>query len=656
MVGTGTRLLKKEVDPMKHLRRLLAALLATALLTAVPVLAAAEEGLEHFQPVNAYTPGTFRDVPASSWYAESVGTAYELGLMQGTGKGEFEPGMSITLAETVALAARIHSIYHTGTAEFSQGSPWYQVYLDYAGENGIFTADAAAAPKTYAHRDQFAAILASALPAEVLEPINTVEDGMIPDVPEGTAHYDAIYLLYRAGVLTGSDGKGTFHPDTVIDRSSVAALVTRLVQPDLRQTLTLERQDGDERVSLDQDSLTLTVGNSARLSAAAEAEGTAFTWTSSNPAVATVDDSGTVTALAAGTATITVRTETASAACLVRVENELISATGVGISIRQLDLDVGETFRLTASSIPANASNNGAYWEIIFPSGGTRAASLQVNEDQSCTVTGLEPGTATVRAVIAGAGTESCTVTIHDPAEDRPSAGLPFAEPFQAHGSYPCPQVDGAWVVCLEDEAQNALCVDNPSQPHIPFIPYYYAWYFNAGMDGPVGADVNYSASRPDVLKVDRDFTNDRSAAFVVTALSPGRCTVTAEADEGIVTIDFLVPDTSLTVAEATMDRQFGARLSGTFTTGSVTLRNQFTFALTDYTDDFATYTVTLTTDGEVQTPVRLAELTLQTEEGSQEVGVLTVEPEHDGDGAEHVFQVQVPRGMKGTLSITSPS
>ncbi|MGN8896558.1 Ig-like domain-containing protein [Flavonifractor sp. HCP28S3_F3] len=638
---------------MRQSRRFLAAALATAILLTVPVFAASTDGFKNFQPVNTYTSGTFRDVPASSWYAESVGAAYELGLMQGTGKGEFEPGMTITLAETVALAARIHSIYHTGAAEFAQGSPWYQVYLDYAGENSIFTAEAATSPKAYAHRDQFAAILASALPAQALEPINTVDDGMIPDVPEGAANYDDIYLLYRAGVLTGSDGKGTFHPDTAIDRASVAALVTRLVQPDLRQAITLERQEGDERVSLDQDSLTLTVGDSARLTATAEPKETALTWTSSNPTVATVDGSGTVTALAAGTATIMVRTETASAACLVRVENELIPATGVGISIRQLDLDTGESFRLTAAPIPGNASNNSVYWEITFPSGGVQAVSLQMNEDQSCTVTGLEPGTATVRAVIAGAGTESCTVTIHDPAEDRPSAGLPFSKPFQAYGNSACPQVDGAWVVCLEDEAQNALCVDNPSQPHIPFIPYYYAWYFDAGMDGPVGADVNYSASRPDVLKVDRDFTEDRSAAFVVTALSPGRCTVTAEADGGIVTMDFLVPDTSLTVAEASMDRQFGGYLSDTITAGGVTLRSQFTFALTDYADDFATYTVTLTTDGQVQAPVQLARLTLQTEDTTQEVGILTVDTAHDGDGAVHTFQVQVPRGMSGTLCLT---
>ena len=636
---------------MRHVRRFLAAALTAAMLLTIPVFAANTDGLKNFQPVNAYTSGTFRDVPASSWYAESVGAAYELGLMQGTGKGEFEPGMTITLAETVALAARIHSIYHTGAAEFAQGSPWYQVYLDYAGENGIFTAEAAASPKTYAHRDQFAAILASALPEEALEPINTVDDGMIPDVPEGAVHYDAIYLLYRAGVLTGSDGKGTFHPDTVIDRSSVAALVTRLVQPSLRQAITLERQEGNERVYLDRDSLTLTVGDSAQLTATAETAGTSLTWTSSNPAVATVDKTGTVTALAAGTATITAKAGTASAACLVQVEGEVIPATGVGISTRQLDLDVGESFRLTAAPIPGNASNDGVYWEITFPSGGVQAASLQVNEDQSCTVTGLEPGTATVRAIIAGVGMESCTVTIHDPAEDRPSAGLSFAESFQSHS---CPQIGETWVVCLEDKAQSALPIDLPSQPHLSPLPYYYAWYFDAGRDGPVGGDVNYSVSRPDILKVDRDFSDDNIAAFVVTALSPGRCTVTAEAAGGSVTMDFLVPDTSLTVAEASMNRQSGAWLSDTITTGGVTLRNQLTFALTDYTDDFATYTVTLTTDGEVQTPVQLARLSLQTENGTQEVGVLTVDPEHDGDGAVYTLQVKVPRGMTGTLHLTS--
>ena len=140
---------------------------------------------------------------------------------------------------------------------------------------------------------------------------------------------------------------------------------------------------------------------------------------------------------------------------------------------------------------------------------------------------------------------------------------------------------------------------------------------------------------------------------LTVTALSPGRCTVTAQADGERVSMDFLVPDTSLTVAEASMDRQFSAWLGGTPSAGGAALKERITFALTGYEDDFATYTVTLTTDGEVQSPVRLARLTLQAGEEVREVGVLTVDPEHDGDGAEHTFQVQVPRGMAGTLHVT---
>ena len=66
---------------MRHVRRFLAAALTSAILLTIPAFAASADGLKNFQPVNTYTSGTFRDVPASSWYGESVGAAYELGLM-----------------------------------------------------------------------------------------------------------------------------------------------------------------------------------------------------------------------------------------------------------------------------------------------------------------------------------------------------------------------------------------------------------------------------------------------------------------------------------------------------------------------------------------------------------------------------------------------
>ena len=201
---------------------------------------AAGAGTGSFQKVNTYAPGTFTDVPASAWYAGNVQAAYELGLVMGSSGTTFSPTDNITLAASLALACRLHSIYYNGSADFVQGSVWYQVYVDYAIANGIISAGQFSDYNATATRRQFAAIMANALPASALGAINTVADGAIPDVPTGAANYDAIYRLYRAGILTGNDAQGTFAPETYINRAAVAALVTRMADPSLRQSVTLQ--------------------------------------------------------------------------------------------------------------------------------------------------------------------------------------------------------------------------------------------------------------------------------------------------------------------------------------------------------------------------------------------------------------------------------
>ena len=76
---------------MRTIKRLLAAGLAVAMLGSVPAFAAGTDGLEHFQPVAAYSDGLFTDLDAGGWYMENVKTAYELGLMKGIGSGSFSP-------------------------------------------------------------------------------------------------------------------------------------------------------------------------------------------------------------------------------------------------------------------------------------------------------------------------------------------------------------------------------------------------------------------------------------------------------------------------------------------------------------------------------------------------------------------------------------
>ena len=218
-------------------KRLLSLLLTGALCLSLsaPALAA---GLENFQKTNTYTAGQFTDVPAGEWYAANVQAAYELGLMEGSSATTFNPSGNLTIAEALVLACRLHSTYVGDGATFAgSGGAWYQPYVDYAVETAILSPGTYSDYTATATRAQFASILAAALPAEALTAINSVT--ALPDVAADAAYAPAVLSLYNAGVLTGSDAAGSFKPDTTIQRSEVATIVTRMADPSLRKTFTL---------------------------------------------------------------------------------------------------------------------------------------------------------------------------------------------------------------------------------------------------------------------------------------------------------------------------------------------------------------------------------------------------------------------------------
>lgn len=221
---------------MKPRRIATSLLLAAATVLNFPACAAAadnEGSLESFQKCYSFSASTFTDVDESGWFYSNIKSVYEYGLMVGNSATTFNPNGNITIAEAIVIADHIHALYHTGSAEFEEGSPWYAPYVTYAEKVGIITAgeyeyDAVA------RRSEFAAILATALPKEELKEINTIEDNSIPDVSAAAQNAEAIYLLYRAGVLTGVDDAGTFLPDSTIKRSEAATIVSKMIEPNSR--------------------------------------------------------------------------------------------------------------------------------------------------------------------------------------------------------------------------------------------------------------------------------------------------------------------------------------------------------------------------------------------------------------------------------------
>ena len=114
----------------------LAVSLCMMLSLCVPAFAAGT-GYENFKAGNTYSAGIFRDVSAEAWYADSVKTCYEYGLMKGAGPEKFNPKGDMTVAEAIVMADRVHEIFNTGKSTLKNGSLWYQTYVDYALQNGI---------------------------------------------------------------------------------------------------------------------------------------------------------------------------------------------------------------------------------------------------------------------------------------------------------------------------------------------------------------------------------------------------------------------------------------------------------------------------------------------------------------------------------------
>lgn len=224
------------------MKRILALLLAFTLLAA-PALA--DEPLSLIPAVNDYAGAGYGDVDPGSWYAAPAQVCYETGLMMGTLNG-FEPDRVLSVAEAAAIAARLREgltgeTIPSATPLAGQTRLWYQDCVDYLSQAaqasgssiyGVIPWTDAAGLAAPATRQDFLVLLDLAVEEHrsSLAPINAITS--LPDVGE-----DSLVLsFYNAGVLTGKDAYGTFDPQGTLSRAECAAMVARVVRPQLRQS------------------------------------------------------------------------------------------------------------------------------------------------------------------------------------------------------------------------------------------------------------------------------------------------------------------------------------------------------------------------------------------------------------------------------------
>ena len=179
----------------------------------------------------------FRDVTEADWFYADVKSSNELGLINGKGSTDtFLPNDKMTYAEAITLAARMNELYTTGKITLEVGNPWYQPFVDYCVEKEIITKDYDY--NAFVTRAGYMEIFAKALPDEALKKINSVPMDSIPDVSSDSAYAEAVYKLYRAGILAGVDAEHNCTPDANIKRCEVAAIVSRMMNADKRVEFT----------------------------------------------------------------------------------------------------------------------------------------------------------------------------------------------------------------------------------------------------------------------------------------------------------------------------------------------------------------------------------------------------------------------------------
>lgn len=195
---------------------------------------------------NLGAKAAFSDVPSNAWYAQDVAAAERSGILQGTGNGRFSPDGNLTLAQAITMAARTYAYERGETIPKAGGSTWYSDFLQYANDKGICAiGEFGAAYDNFCNRLTMAKLFARVVPESTATQRNDVTS--LPDV-QSASENQAVFTLYQLGILTGSDKYGTFHPYQYIKRSETAAILNRVLDPDMRKSFTLEEAPTVEQI------------------------------------------------------------------------------------------------------------------------------------------------------------------------------------------------------------------------------------------------------------------------------------------------------------------------------------------------------------------------------------------------------------------------
>ena len=189
---------------------------------------------------------------SDAWCTDAIQTVYETGLMEGKTTSRFDYTSPLTEAQSVVIAARVYArLIGKEIPAPAEGERWYQPSYDLLSSLSKSVSPEIArllvtesfiedAHHQDAWRDNFIGSLLVALHGAgtelpVLNQLETRPPDLAADSPE--------LLLYRAGILNGTDQYGSFDATGTLTRGQAAAILARLADPAQRLTFTLTSFD-----------------------------------------------------------------------------------------------------------------------------------------------------------------------------------------------------------------------------------------------------------------------------------------------------------------------------------------------------------------------------------------------------------------------------
>lgn len=138
---------------------------------------------------------------------------------------------NLNVKDAITIISRMHAKI-TGNTSILPDSADFDACLAYALSNNLLPETVKNADYRPVTRFECAMMLANALPDHMIASINTID--RVPGVNEYQSFSDAVFKLYRAGIIGGINNSGEFGAYQLMDKSSFEKITDRIINTENR--------------------------------------------------------------------------------------------------------------------------------------------------------------------------------------------------------------------------------------------------------------------------------------------------------------------------------------------------------------------------------------------------------------------------------------